>query len=119
MIGVVVWSNADREKAVIWCEDHASLAYLQGRQNLSAGDVWPSPGDLLELETIVVGNLRHARNVSMVSEQSRTQLPTLLRDTTQPPQPHLKLVSNTDVASGSAPDGQKTVAAPVRIGAAR
>ena len=49
MIGVVVWSNAEREKAVIWCEDHASLAYLQGRQNLIAAGQWPSPGDLLEL----------------------------------------------------------------------
>ena len=119
MIGVVVWSNADREKAVIWCEDHASLAYLQGRQNLSGNDLWPSPGDLLELETMIVGNLRHARNVSMVSEQSRTQLPTLLRETTQPPQPHLKLVANKGDSTATGSEDERAETAQMRIGASR
>ncbi|MCS5602013.1 MAG: hypothetical protein ACU0DB_12610 [Paracoccus sp. (in: a-proteobacteria)] len=116
MIGVVVWSNAEREKAVIWCEDHASLAYLQGRQNLIAAGQWPSPGDLLELETEIVGNLRHARNVSLVSEQGCRQLPQMLRHSSKAAPPRLKLVASNQQAPSRA-DSEDI--APIRIGASR
>jgi hypothetical protein len=116
MIGVVVWSNAEREKAVIWCEDHASLAYLHGRQNLIAAGQWPSPGDLLELETEIVGNLRHARNVSLVSEQGCRQLPQMLRHSSKAAPPRLKLVASNQQAPSRA-DSEDI--APIRIGASR
>ena len=29
MIGVILWSNKDRSRAVIWCEDHKDLAFYQ------------------------------------------------------------------------------------------
>ncbi|MGP9804561.1 hypothetical protein [Paracoccus sp. NSM] len=91
MIGVVVWANASREKAIIWCEDQATLAYLQGRTNLvDAEGRWPEPGDLVELETQTIGNLRHALVVSMLSEQSCPQLPRLLAEA-QPEQPEARL----------------------------
>ncbi len=95
MIGVVVWSNAAREKAVIWCEDQASLAYLQGRQDLVDSSYWPVPGDLLELDCQPIGDLRHARQVSVLSEQGCPQLPELLRSAAAPPaqENHLRLVS--------------------------
>lgn len=81
MIGVVVWTNVSREKAIIWCEDQATLAYLQGRANLvEAEGRWPEPGDLVELETQTIGNLRHALVVSILSEQSCPQLPRLLAE---------------------------------------
>lgn len=93
MIGVVVWSNNSREKAIIWCEDQATLAYLQGRENLLNTDKWPEPGDLVELETQTVGNLRHALNVSMISEQACPQLPQMLSEASPPVrQPQLRVV---------------------------
>lgn len=94
MIGVVVWSSAEREKAVIWCEDHAALAYLQGRENLVRTANWPQPGDLVELESEVVGLLRNARRVTMLSEQEFPDLPSLLRTSTAPAtaEPHLRVV---------------------------
>lgn len=95
MIGVVVWSSAEREKAVIWCEDHAALAYLQGRENLTNAACWPQPGDLVELESEIVGALRNARRVAMLSEQEFAHLPGMLRASAPPAEPHLRIVSST------------------------
>ena len=125
MIGVVVWSNAEREKAVIWCEDHASLAYLQGRENLAHAACWPQPGDLVELETRTVGNLRHALNVTMLSEKSCLQLPRILADSQQQQasRPALRVVAHQDaVPSGSVASSTRrpaTTYARPRSGAAR
>lgn len=90
MIGVVVWANETRDKAIIWCEDQATLAYLQGRENLAdPHGAWPQPGDLVELEARTVGNLRHALCVSLLSEQGCPDLPRILAATTphEPDQP--------------------------------
>ncbi|MBU3030524.1 hypothetical protein [Paracoccus marinaquae] len=94
MIGVVVWSNAEKEKAVVWCEDQASLAYLQGRVELLAPGRWPEPGDLVELDSELIGNLRHARRVSVLSERGCPQLPELLRSSggERGRESHLRLV---------------------------
>jgi hypothetical protein len=98
MIGVVVWSSAPREKAIIWCEDQAMLAYLQGVENLVDPRQWPQPGDLVELDTRTVGSLRHALSVSMLSEQCCPDLPRILADAaTEPRQPQLRLVSTQDL----------------------
>lgn len=95
MIGVVVWSSGSREKAIIWCEDQATLAYLQGTENLVQPGNWPQPGDLVELETETVGNLRHALNVSMLSEQCCPQIPRILSEAPVPArQPSLRVVSD-------------------------
>ncbi len=50
MFGVVLWHCAQRENAVIWCEDQGELAYYEITQNgaddgtriadLSVGDLW-------------------------------------------------------------------------------
>lgn len=93
MIGVVVWSSAEREKAVIWCEDHAALAYLQGRENLVQAACWPQPGDLVELESEVIGRLRNARRVTMLTEQGYADLPAMLRGSEPAPEPLLKIVN--------------------------
>ncbi len=112
MIGVVVWSNAEREKAVIWCEDHASLAYLQGRENLAQAACWPQPGDLVELESELSGALRNARRVTMLSEQEFSHLPAMLRASSVPAEPHLKVVSPD-------PREQQPAGPALRVAAAR
>lgn len=113
MIGVVVWSSADREKAVIWCEDHAALAYLQGRDNLINPACWPQPGDLVELESDIIGPLRHARRVAMLSEQEFADLPGLLRSTIPAPEPHLRVVASTQH-----PEARDNAPAPILRAAA-
>lgn len=97
MLGVVVWSNLVRKQAVIWCEDHAALAYLAGAENLLEPGTWPEPGDLVELEDEVVGELRCARRVRPLTDERLPLLPELLRrregDSGSSPR-HLVVVSN-------------------------
>lgn len=125
MIGVVVWSSGSREKAIIWCEDQATLAYLQGTANFAGPGEWPQPGDLVELETRTVGNLRHALNVTMLSEKSCLQLPRILADSQQQQssRPALRVVAHQDaVPSGSVASSTRrpaTTYARPRSGAAR
>ena len=121
MIGVVVWSSEDRQKAVIWCEDHGALAYLQGRADLAGDQMWPDAGDLLELESETIGALRHARNVSILSDRRCAQLPEMLRAQITP-EPKLRLVPDVGQPS-TANEPRETKSAgrnwrPVRITAA-
>lgn len=106
MIGVILWSNPPKEKAIIWCEDHGALAYLQGRANCLADD-WPETGDLVELEYEEVEQHRMARQVMPVPSAGKSGLPGILRRMVQPPQP-LRVVSN---------DEQGPVPQPCRVGA--
>ncbi|TGN50811.1 hypothetical protein E4L95_17250 [Paracoccus liaowanqingii] len=127
MIGVVVWSNASREKAIIWCEDQSTLAYLQGRANFidaqkwPDGLKWPQAGDLVELETRTAGNLRHAFNVSMLSEQMAPHLPQILSQYHPEPRgPQLRVVSQQEWPQGpaSSPHRGDDGYAPTRSNAA-
>ena len=119
MLGVIVWSNEIREKAVIWCEDHASLAYLQGRDNFLDRGLWPVTGDLVELESEIINNLRHARQVSLVSEGGCMQLPAMLKSSVvaAAPEPHLRLVAVGN-PEGRGEDTTKTAPPKVGISAA-
>lgn len=123
MIGVVVWSNLSREKAIIWCEDQATLAYLQGWANMAQTEKWPQPGDLVELETKTVGNLRHALQVSMISEQACPELPAMLADAgAAPRQPQLRVVNGGAAETGQTSHGVVTAApysTPVNMRAPR
>lgn len=81
MLGVVVWSNEKRSKAVIWCEDQGALAYLEGDENLASGAVtWPVAGDLVELESDLSAGLRRAREVRLLSQGAGAALPQALRE---------------------------------------
>lgn len=83
MIGVVVWSSRSREQAVIWCDDHAALAYLAGREHFSAESPWPEPGDMVELQDALVGDLRCARAVRPLGDSTIGQLPAILQASAQ------------------------------------
>lgn len=91
MIGVVVWSSLERQKAVIWCEDQGALAYLHGQENLLSGCAWPDAGDLLELESETVGDLRIARAVTTLNQRHCVDLPAMLKDVIAE-EPPLRLV---------------------------
>ena len=113
MIGVVLWSNEERQKAVIWCEDHQALAYLDRVEDLREVSVWPGIGDLVELESETVGSLRRARQVSRLDDRACPQIPAMLKEGTQVP--HLRLVSSQPTVLREEPDA----GFPERISAAR
>lgn len=111
MIGVVLWSDAAKEKAIIWCEDNAALAYLQGRRHLTGREAWPESGDLVELECESIGEHRHARHVEVVSGYRRSELPEMLRELGRAPAaPMLRVITN-DAPREQAPPPRKVAAA--------
>lgn len=65
LIGVVLWSNPLRQKAVIWCEDNGALAYLRDRSDFD-GTRWPESGDIVAFEPETDGELRVARQVQQM-----------------------------------------------------
>lgn len=81
MIGVVIWGKEESERAVIWCEELASMTYLDSRADLKETSQWPKAGDLVELEYEQIGETRHARQVCMVplDDTEETQSPRELR----------------------------------------
>lgn len=113
MIGVILWSSPAKEKAVIWCEDHGALAYLQGKEHLLTATEWPEAGDLVELEFEVSAGVRQARFVSLVAGNKRSELPGLLRDMGEKPaqaRPVLRVISNPEA---------ETQERPLKLAAAR
>lgn len=111
MIGVVVWSNAAKLKAVIWCEDQGALAYLHGVDKVIGDMGWPEAGDMVELESELRSDLRHAFNVRIVTERKFKELPVMLREVGASParsRPALRVVSSQErpmqkPATGAAP----------------
>ena len=74
MYGVVLWSDADDRQAVIWCEDHGDLAFVDkgGRDMEDCPGL--APGDLVCFELQIDSQIRKAINPSVVAEQ---EYPTL------------------------------------------
>ncbi len=66
MYGLVLWSDADAGKAVIWCEDHGDLAFY--REPETGADILLGAGDLVEFELTMERQFRYARNPHLVSE---------------------------------------------------
>lgn len=66
MNGVVLWHDNKGGAAVIWCEDHADLAYFNVETDASAlgtdaADL--AAGDLVVFEVMMVGHQRRALNL--------------------------------------------------------
>jgi len=73
MYGVVLWSNPDEGKAVIWCEDQGDLAFMK------PGGLGPDPvlieaGDLVELELSGTSEVRCVSSARLVERQAYPSL---------------------------------------------
>lgn len=77
MLGVVLWSDTDDNKAVIWCEDHGNLAFFNGGSHPSLDVFDFDAGDLVQFEMTEEQHMRFARNPKRVSQ---SQYPTLAED---------------------------------------
>ena len=72
MIGVILWSDAPLQKAVIWCEDQGDLAFF--KNNADADSPALNPGDWVEFDLTLSGNFRIAENLSVLAEQGSPDL---------------------------------------------
>lgn len=66
MMGVVLWSDVNDEKAVFWCEDHGDLVYYDVGSQSQDKDLVFHPGDLVQFDVTIVCKTRRAMNARMV-----------------------------------------------------
>ncbi|SLN67852.1 hypothetical protein ROA7450_03642 [Roseovarius albus] len=74
MFGVVLWSDPDQNRAVIWCEDHGNLAFLSSEvvQGVEACAI--EAGDLVRFDIVDDGKVRRAENAQLVEPGAYPQL---------------------------------------------
>lgn len=67
MIGVVLWSNTDSQRAVFWCEDHGDLAVFEGNQIEKTHHPRFTAGDMVQFDIENRSRKRLARNPQLVA----------------------------------------------------
>lgn len=98
MYGVVLWSNFENTKAVIWCEDQGDLAFYS--QDSSEVPVTLDAGDLVQFDMTTDRHLRYAHNPRQVQEGIYADLVETLSDKVPPVSTPKRAVANH--ARGSA-----------------
>lgn len=76
MFGVVLWSDGQDKKAVIWCEDHGDLAFYRQEDNETRFAL--DAGDWVEFDMSMDRNLRFVHNPRLVAEGVFPELPEAL-----------------------------------------
>lgn len=66
MFGVVLWSDEQDQKAVIWCEDHGDLAFY--RNSSDTCEIEMDAGDWVQFDIKMDKNQRKAHNPRLVCE---------------------------------------------------
>jgi hypothetical protein len=82
MFGVVLWSDEQENKAVIWCEDQGDLAFY--RQPETDCGMALDAGDLVQFDLTVDQNFRLAQNPRLVAEGYHPGLADALNDRRRP-----------------------------------
>lgn len=81
MMGVVLWSDPDEQKAVFWCEDHGDLAYFDGTTSTMGGRETFNPGDMVEFTVTLERKVRRANNARLIEARVCNDLQDHLRNT--------------------------------------
>lgn len=84
MMGVVLWSDQQVGKAVIWCEDQGKLAYVTGEQAEITTNLELEAGDLVSFSLRMQSKLRFAENLSVVEENGYQGLDKTLKNDANP-----------------------------------
>lgn len=71
MYGVILWSDQNAQKAVIWCEDHGKLAYFNPAVDEDSSKLSHEPmfevGDLIKFQVRDWNTVRRASQVELVA----------------------------------------------------
>lgn len=79
MFGVVLWSDSNAQKAVIWCEDQGELAYYTPSENSVHQAPVLDAGDLVQFDVTIQQNMRRATNPQLLQPSHSPDLPNNLR----------------------------------------
>lgn len=74
MCGVVLWSNPDDRKAVVWCEDQGNLAYYVEADDPELVGVSLDAGDLIEFELKEDRQMRRVTNPTLLVQDHAPDL---------------------------------------------
>lgn len=67
MLGVVIWSNASDNKAIIWCEDNGELAFFGRTAQTLPNEERLGKGDLIQFDLTEYQNMRLAQNPRIIA----------------------------------------------------
>ena len=70
MIGVILWSDEEERKAVVWCEDQGDLAFLDNSATPSGSQCFFDVGDIVRFDLCLEANLRKAHNAHLLEDQT-------------------------------------------------
>jgi len=85
MYGVVLWSDRQDRKAVIWCEDHGELAYY--REPEDCASVSLDAGDWVQFDVASDRKQRKAYNPRLIAEGAFSGLADQLGQAAPAPKP--------------------------------
>jgi len=85
MLGVVLWSDTNAQKAVIWCEDQGELAFYTPSDRSVHNAPSLDAGDLVKFEVTVQKNMRKATNPQLLEQSHSPNLQTNLRSSRAKP----------------------------------
>lgn len=79
MYGVVLWSDNEERKAVIWCEDHGDLAFWSETEDSAMSGISLDAGDLIHFDICEGRDMRLASEPRLVSGGEYSGLAECLR----------------------------------------
>jgi hypothetical protein len=85
MFGVVLWSDTNAQKAVIWCEDQGELAFYTPSDRSVHNAPSLDAGDLVKFDVTVQKNMRKATNPQLLQQSHSPNLQTSLRSSRTKP----------------------------------
>lgn len=81
MIGVILWSDAEDRKAVVWCEDQGDLAFLSGQDAVLYQDPFFDIGDIVQFEVTLERAFRRASNATLLQPAAGSEAVDQLKNT--------------------------------------
>ena len=83
MYGVVLWSDRNSDRALIWCEDHGKLAYYHADSSNEHGFICEA-GDLVRFQVRDTPQMRYAEQPEIIAAEEYPLIANSLRQVGHP-----------------------------------
>ncbi|SEK86142.1 hypothetical protein SAMN04488032_107153 [Pacificibacter marinus] len=93
MFGIVLWSDPKRQKAIVWCEDCAKLAYASASDIMIDDSETLSIGDLVQFTLVTFGDFRGCTNLTLLDSKIAPNISEHLLRAASNTQPNLRVVN--------------------------
>jgi hypothetical protein len=76
MFGIVLWSDPKKNKAIVWCDDCAKLAYASASDITLGEHETLGVGDLVQFTLVTFGDFRGCTNLTLLESQNAPNITT-------------------------------------------